>query len=263
MTRSKDILKELEDISPVVAQLNPMVPYQVPEVYFDTLSSVIMARIATGGHEENSLLQVAGKQMPQDVPVGYFENLADDILSKINTKQEQSVIDELKELSPTLAGINKTNVYEVPVGYFDEVASTVATQTTTATKVVSIFSRKLLIRYAAAAVVFTMIAFGINLMLQQQSTAAPFKIAGVEPIKTQKQFNNELAALSDDAIVSYLEMTSDAKDVEKISESIDQSKLPEETDYMDDVFLDSLMKQLEQPETINNTKEPQTETETK
>ena len=115
----------------------------------------------------------------------------------------------------------------------------------------------------AAAVVFTMIAFGISLMLQQQSTVAPFKIAGVEPIKTQKQFNNELAALSDDAIISYLEMTSDVKDVEKISESIDQSKLPEETDYMDEQFLDSLMKELEQPETDNNTTEPQTETETK
>lgn len=263
MTRSKDILKELEDISPVVAQLNPVVPYQVPEVYFDTLSSVIMARIATGGNEENSLLQVAGKQMPQDVPAGYFETLADDILSKINKQQEQSVMEELNEWSPLLASISKTNVYEVPAGYFDGVAATVAEQTTTATKVVSIFSRKLLIRYAAAAVVFTMIAFGMNLMLQQQSTSAPFKIAGVEPIKTQKQFNNELAALSDDAIVSYLEMTSDAKDVEKISESIDQTTLPEESDYMDDVFLDSLMKQLEQPEANSNTTEPQTETETK
>jgi gluconate kinase len=58
-------------------------------------------------------------------------------------------------------------------------------------------------------------------------------------------------------------MTSDEKDVEKISESIDQSKLPEETDYMDEQFLDSLMKQLEQPETDNNTTEPQIETETK
>ena len=97
--------------------------------------------------------------MPQDVPAGYFENLADDILSKINTKQEQSAIDELNELSPVLARISKANVYEVPVGYFDGVAATVATQTTASTKVVSIFSRKLLIRYAAAAVVFTMIAF--------------------------------------------------------------------------------------------------------
>lgn len=262
MTRSKDILKELEDISPVVAQLNPMVPYQVPEVYFDTLSSVIMARIAAGGHEENSLLQVVGKQMPQDVPAGYFENLADDILSKINRKQEQSVNDELKELSPVLARISKTNVYEVPVGYFDGIAATVATQTTSATKVVSLFSRKLLIRYAAAAVVFTMIAFGINFFMNNQTTVND-TVDIISPIKTEKQFNNELAALSDDAIVSYLEMTSDVKDVEKISESIDQSKLPEETDYMDDVFLDSLMKQLEQPEANNNTTEPQTETETK
>ncbi len=263
MTRSIDIVKELEEISPVVAQLNPMVPYQVPEVYFDTLSSVIMARIATGGHEENSLLQVAGKQMPQDVPAHYFENLADSILSKINTQTGQSVADELQELSPVLTGISKTNVYEVPDGYFNGVAETVTAQTTD-TKVVSISSRKLWIRYAAAAAVITMIAFGINLITKQQTIPGnPFKIAGVEPIKTQKQFNNELASLSDDAIVQYLEMTSDTKDVEKISESIDHTTLPEETDYMNDAFLDSLMQQLEQPETTINTNEVQTETETK
>lgn len=261
MTRSNDILQELENISPVVAKLNPMVPYQVPEVYFDTLSSVIMARIAAGGQEENSLLQVAGKQMPQDVPAGYFENLADNILSKINIQTEQAVAEELQELSPVLAGISKTNVYEVPAGYFDGVAATVAAQTTTATKVVSIFSRKLLMRYAAAAVVFTMIAFGISFFMNNKTTV--IDTAHIIPPQTEKQFNNELATLSDDAIISYLEMTSDVKDVEKISESIDQSKLPEETDYMDDVFLDSLMKQLEQPEADNNTTEPQTETETK
>lgn len=253
MTRNKDIANELEQISAVVAQINPMVPYQVPEVYFDTLSSVIMARIAAGGHEENSLLQVAGKQMPQEVPAGYFDTLSENILDKIKALPTQTATDELATLSPLLAGISKTNVYEVPAGYFDSLADTVTTQVKEETKVVSIFSRKLIIRYAAAAAVFTMIAFGINMVMKQQSTSVAFAIAGVDPIKTQKQFNNELAALSDDAIVSYLKLTADTKDIDKINESIDQSKLPEETDYMDEEFLESFMKELEKTTTTTNT----------
>ncbi len=253
MTRNKDILNELEQISAVVAQINPIVPYQVPEVYFETLSSVIMARIATGGHEENSLLQVAGKQMPQDIPIGYFDSLSESILDKIKTQPEQTATDELVSLSPLLAGISKQNVYEVPVGYFDSFEGAVSKQLKEETKVVSIFSRKLIIRYAAAAAVFTMIAFGINLFMKQSFDTTPFDIAHVDPIKTQKQFNNELAALSDDAIVSYLQMNADTKDAEKINESIDHSKLPEETDYMDEEFLENFMKELEKTTTTTNT----------
>ena len=253
MTKSKDILNELEQISAVVAQINPVVPYQVPEVYFETLSSVIMARIAAGGHEENSLLQVAGKQMPQDVPAGYFDTLSDSILNKIKAQPQQTATEELASLSPLLAGISKQNVFEVPAGYFDSIADDVNAQLKEKTKVVSLFSRKLLIRYAAAAVVFTIIAFGINLFMKQSWDTTPFDLAHVEPIKTQKQFNNELAGLSEDAIVSYLQMTSDTKDIQRINESVDHSKLPEETDYMDEEFLDSFMKELEKTTTTTNT----------
>ncbi len=253
MTRNKDIANELEQISAVVAQINPMVPYQVPEVYFETLSSVIMARIAAGGHEENSLLQVAGKQMPQDVPARYFDTLSDNILSKIKAQPEQTVTEELTSLSPLLAGISKQNVYEVPAGYFDAIAEDVNKQLKEETKVVSIFSRKLIIRYAAAAVVFTMIAFGINVLMKQSWDTTAADLAHVEPIKNQKQFNNELAALSEDAIVNYLQMTSDTKDIEKINETVDQNKLPEETDYMDEEFLESFMKELEKTTTTTNT----------
>lgn len=251
MTRNKDIANELEQMSAAVAQINPMVPYQVPEVYFETLSSVIMARIAAGGHEENSLLQVAGRQMPQDVPAGYFDTLSENILGKIKAQPEQTVTEELTSLSPLLAGISKQNVYEVPAGYFDAIAEDVNKQVKEEAKVVSMFSRKLLMRYAAAAVVFTMIAFGINLLMKQSWDTTAADLVHVEPIKNQKQFNNELAALSEDAIVNYLQMTSDTKDIEKINETVDHNKLPEETDYMDEEFLESFMKELEKTTTTN------------
>ena len=212
-----------------------------------------MARIAAGGHEENSLLQVAGKQMPQDVPAGYFDTLPYSILDKIKAQPGQTVTEELASLSPLLAGISKQHVYEVPEGYFNSISVGVTTHLKEETKVVSIFSRKLLLRYAAAAVVFTLIAFGINLLMKQSWDATAFDLAHVEPIKNQKQFNNELASLSEDAIVNYLQMTSDTKDIEKINESVDHNKLPEETDYMDEEFLESFMKELEKTTTTTNT----------
>lgn len=248
MTRNTDILKELEQISPAVAQISEETPYQVPVGYFDTLDTVIMARIAAGGIEENSLLIVAGKQMPQDVPQGYFDTLSDSILSKIKAQQSiQTVAEELNELSPVLAGLSKENLYEVPAGYFENLSAGI-TEKTTETKVVSMFSRKVWIRYAAAAVLFGMIAFGINFFISQSTISGP----DIPIAKTEEQINKELAKISDEEIINYLKMTSDSKDVAAITSIVDQSQLPAEADYMDDAFMESFMKELEQTENKSN-----------
>lgn len=250
MTPGTDILKELEQISKAVAQINRKTTYTVPVGYFDTLHTVIMARIAAGGNEENSLLQVAGKEMPQVIPQGYFETLSDHILSKIKAQQVQTVTEELNELSPVLAGLNKTNLYEVPAGYFENLADNMIQQTTIETKVVSMFSRKIWLRYAAAAVVLGMIAFGINFMLQQPKAVGP--IVEISTIKTEEQFNQELVKLSDEEIISYLKLTADSKDAETMASLVDETQLPNEAEYMDDAFLESFMKELEQTEQQTN-----------
>ena len=249
MTRNTDILKELEQISPAVAQISEETPYQVPVGYFDTLDTIIMARIAVGGIEENSLLIVAGKQMPQDVPQGYFDTLSDSILSKIKAQQSiQTVTEELNELSPVLAGLSKEILYEVPAGYFENLSAGI-TEKTTETKVVSMFSRKVWVRYAAAAVLFGMIAFGITFFIQQPTNGL---VADIPEIKTEEQINTELAKISDEEIINYLKMTSDSKDVAAITSFVDQSQLPAEADYMDDAFMESFMKELEQTENKSN-----------
>lgn len=250
MTPTSIILKELEQISKAVAQINRKTPYTVPVGYFETLHTVIMARIAAGGNEENSLLQVAGKEMPQDLPLGYFDTLAENILSKIKTQQEQTVAEELNELSPVLAGLSKTHLYEVPVGYFESQADNLIQQTTTKTKVVIMFSRKLWMQYAAAAVVFGMIAFGINFMLQSPTAIGP--VVEIPTIKTEEQFNKELASISEEELISYLKLTADSKDAETIAALVDQTHLPNEAEYMDDAFLESFMKELELTEQKTN-----------
>lgn len=250
MTRSADILNELVLLSPLVAEISHVTPYKVPVDYFDLLEAIVMARIAAGGNEENSLLQVAGKQMPQDVPQGYFDSLPDSILSKIKTQNSTSVIEELNELSPLLATLPKANLYEVPAGYFEHLSAGIAEQTTSEAKVISVFSRRILVRFAAAAVVFTLIAFGINLIIQHPATGSAFVKASA--IKTEEQFNQELARISDDEIISYLKLTADSKDAEIIASSIEESQLPATAEYMDHEFLETFMKELEKTEQKTN-----------
>ena len=40
-------------------------------------------------------------------------------------KLSSDILDELKELSPFLAGMKKTNVFSVPDGYFDSLCETI------------------------------------------------------------------------------------------------------------------------------------------
>lgn len=240
MTRSTDIVKELEAISPVVAQINTVVPYQVPEVFFETFSTLVMARIAAGGNEENSLLQVVGTAMPQDVPAGYFDTLADSVLAKIKTVNNNTTT-ELQEISAVVAGIGKANVYQVPDGYFDTVATTATAQVQTQARVVSLFNTRTWLRYAAAAVVVSMLAFGMNYALRKDAIASA--------IKTEAQFNTQLASISDNAIIDYLKLNADTKDTESMKQLIDGTQLPEEADYIDEEFLDAFMKELETKQT--------------
>jgi len=249
MNHNTDILKELEQISPAVANLSASNLFTIPSEYFETLPTVIMARIAAGGTEENTVLSVAGKQMPQEVPEGYFNTLSSNILSKIKTQTDHSVAEELNELSPLLAGISKHNLYEVPAGYF-ETFTVQPYKSVSDSKVVSMFSRKVWMQYAAAAVVFVLIAFGINFFSNQNNFTKETTI--VPKSLTDEQFNKELAQISDDDIINYLNETADSKDAITIATLIDKSELPDEADYMDDEFLNSVMQELEKTDKKTN-----------
>lgn len=247
MTRSKEILNELTGLSTLLSQSGTEMPYTVPDGYFETLDTVIMARIAAGGNEEHSLLQTVGKQMPQDIPSGYFDTLAGSILSKIKEADQQSVEQELMQLAPSLVGLNKVNVYQVPQGYFDTLAENITVKPNEA-KVVSIFSRKTWVRFSVAAAFIVFVGFGLKFFTGKSSS----NTAGLPITKTEEQIKTELAQISDEEIINYLKMNSDTKDAEMIASFVDQSKLPETVDYMNDAFLDSFMKELEKTEQKTN-----------
>ncbi len=248
MTRNTDILNELMQISPLVAGISRQMPYALPGGYFETLDGVITARVAAGGNEENSFLTVAGKTIPQDVPAGYFNSLADSILEKLKTGNSQSVSDELKNLSPALAAISKENIYHAPAGYFENLSGLITGTVTggAEAKIVSIFSRKVWMRLAAAAVVIGVIAFGINFFFSQPKQLDSFVEDGLKNYNTEKNLNDALAQVNTDDIYNYLQATTGEADTETITEmTADATELPAENEDMNDELLQSLMKELE------------------
>ena len=58
---------------------------------------------------------------PYSVPEGYFDTLASSVLAKIRgAERPSSAVEEISQLSPLLAGIPRTMPYDVPSDYFEE-----------------------------------------------------------------------------------------------------------------------------------------------
>jgi hypothetical protein len=255
MTRDTNILSELLEISPLVAQIGRQVPYSVPDGYFATLNQVVLARIAAGDNNENSFLSVADNMPMATIPEGYFDTLAGTIMQKIKAAEVSNVAEELKNLSPVLAGISKENVFEVPVGYFNELPQAIAAKTSGANeggKVVSLFSKKVWLRYAAAAVVFGIIAWGINFLFTKPAPVDAFVKNGLTEYKTEQQLNIALEQMSDDDIYNYLAATGGEKDTETILELIHEDELPQEAEDINDDVLESLMNEIVPPANTSN-----------
>lgn len=254
MTRNSTILNELKELSPAVADISTQNPYSLPAGYFETLPEVILSKIIGMTEGKSAVLDVAGKKLPLQVPEGYFTGLSDSILEKIKKSQGQSASTELIELSPLLAGISKNNLYVVPEGYFDSLSTHISGEINVpaATKVISIFSRQTWMRYAAAAVVILIMATGTYLLSEKTNSFGSEIVANGLKIKTDAQFDESLAQINQSDLLNYLKLTGDVKDAEAIGLMVDETQLPNEADYMDDEFLESFMKELEQTNSKTN-----------
>ena len=150
--------------------INPPKVEDIPEGYFENLSSTILNKIKEqhiniAANEQtaiSALLQSAQHIKQFEVPDGYFENLSVNILHKINTQQVNTSMEEIQSLSPLLYNIKHPNIFEVPDGYFNNVPADIFhLVNATPAKVVSMPKLKSLLKYAAAAVVTGAMALGI------------------------------------------------------------------------------------------------------
>lgn len=123
MNPSAAILNELKELSPLLAGMDRVNVFTVPEGYFESLEIVLMAGMDRG----NAGLDQHIGMPDQSVPGGYFDNLADSILAKVKAL-DQSAAGEIAELSPLLAGLQQHNVFTVPAGYFESLPAKLVAQ---------------------------------------------------------------------------------------------------------------------------------------
>jgi hypothetical protein len=249
---SRDILNELKELSPLLAGMEKVNVFAIPEGYFDGVSAAVL--IGVKEEEKNSLPVFSGR-LTFGVPGGYFESLAGNILAKIKDG-EVTHRDELRELSPMLYSIQNENVYKAPKGYFDGIAETILERVQPyQAKEVSMRKRDGFFKYAIAASVIVMMAFGIykidrnfpNNISMNSSLSASLLDPIIQKGKNmdQAQFDETLNSLSTQEIASYLEKHNDEADVAVLTSSLDANSVPSQDDYLvNEKTLDNYLQQI-------------------
>ena len=120
MKKEEDILKELREISPSLAEMPLSADlFKVPDGYFEGLAGEIILKIRSEEAPRSLLLEEINKAIPYHLPLGYFDGFTAGVIARIKSEKTASeVTEELQSLSPLLSAIEKTPTYSVPEDYF-------------------------------------------------------------------------------------------------------------------------------------------------
>lgn len=119
MKNSPEILNELMVISPLLAGLDKVNVFSVPEGYFNELQF----RITNYAILNNtSAVENINRRNLQQVPEGYFDNLSNSILAKVKATYPENAEEELRNLSTTLYNLKDKDVFIIPQGYFSNLS---------------------------------------------------------------------------------------------------------------------------------------------
>ena len=247
---SNDIVNELKELSPLLAGMEKVNVFTIPEGYFDNVSATVLFAV----REEANNLPAFSKQSTFNVPVDYFESLAGNILTRIK-ENEINHKEELRAISPMLYSIQNENVYKLPDGYFNGLATAILKRVQPQqAKVISMRKRSGFLKYAMVASVVGVMAFGIykidkNIGVSGASNNSLY--ASLDPSIQQGkdmgivQFNASLDSLSTQEIASYLEKHTDEADVAQLTSSLDAGSVPNQDEYIiDDKALDNYLQEL-------------------
>jgi len=189
-------------------------PYETPQGYFEGLADRILSHVKENNdltvEEEletlSPLLSKLDKKNPYATPTGYFEELTGNVVTGL--KAIDFVNGELENVSPLMNDLKRENVYTVPPQYFENFLSNllIKVKERKPAKVVSMnFSRKAIMRYAAAAGVAGIIFIaGLLFLNKQDSSVVPGTIVKAQE-KIQLETQNRVKGLSDDEIMNFIE----------------------------------------------------------
>lgn len=225
------IQDELKALSPLLAAMEKVNVFSVPEHYFANLSSQISNVITKAN----------------DVPEGYFENLADNILNRIKKESAISASEEIKYLSPALYATGNENVFTVPHSYFQNNVTGILSQMPQPAKVVEMKKRPAFFKYAAAAVISGMIGLSVFSIFDKKTNSEELLpstsvVTTGEEKPTDSNFDKMLETVSDDEIVQYLENNGEDVNTALVASATEEGNLPGEEDYLlDENALDNFL----------------------
>ncbi len=279
MENRTDILNELKQLSPTLAAIEKVNVFSVPAGYFeylpadilmgiekenglsnyktadvpvgyfDTLATSILTKIKMQDNEDATTalsglspqLFSIKKESTFEVPQGYFDTLATSILTKIKTPDNEDAATEIRALSPMLYSIKNENVFTVPQEYFENISNDVLDKVIPQPKVVTMQRRSsTFFKYAAAAVFTGVMALGVFKFAGADKPAAlpGYVTAGLQV----QDVDQELAKISDDEIVKFLEASGTDVKTAMVANSIDENELPAQEDYLlDEKALDTYL----------------------
>ena len=231
-----DILNELKELSPTIAAIEKVNVFRVPQGYFEYLGADILMGIETENRSANTVSLVS------DLPTGYFNTLSGSILAKIKTTEAEDAAAEIRALSPMLYSIQNETVFEVPQGYFENLSEEILDKVIPQPKVIKMQRRSnTFIKYAVAAAFTGVMALGVLKFTSKPKDE--FIVPGyvTEGLKMQ-DVDQELAKISDDDIVKYLEANGTDVKTAMVANSIDENELPSQEDYLlDEKALDKYL----------------------
>lgn len=230
MSEKEIILTELNEISPVVAQVPRVNVFSVAQDYFSGIEEELKARIAADGFYASQNIFT--------VPEGYFDNLAAGILQKIKG-EDDSASAEIAALSPVIAGIGNRNIFTVPEGYFEQSMRPAAKEPA---KVVRMGRMRSVLRYGVAAAITGLLGISVmNVIDQEHAPSEPAfsenvsaVVADANKIIKNGTFNSELNSVSDQDIEQYLKQSGQDVNAAVVASaaSDDAAALPEASDYL-------------------------------
>jgi hypothetical protein len=151
MKNGDNILTETHSISTAVANLPKHTPFSVPLTYFEKfpikiLNLISKKSIHTDDSEVSLLIDSHRAAQPFSLPDNYFESFNQQLVKKIAGTSEIDM--ELLEHAPSLVPLRKENPYNLPLNYFEQLDIKIESKNT---KVVRMFNKSMIIRFAAAA----------------------------------------------------------------------------------------------------------------
>jgi len=186
------ILKEIEEVSPLIASIGNKSVFKAPEAYFSRFLAFIMLKI-------NKITTVHSTESGSySVPKNYFLHLPDTILDRI--KAEAEINDsELNVLAPLLNSLDRKNVYSVPEQYFNSIQLNRIIQNKYNARLLSFskFSRRI-VTYSAAAIMAGVMVTGVFYHPGQTGSLDVSK-------EVNKLTDDELKGYFDDHSVVYSE----------------------------------------------------------